>query len=148
MFHCFFKNIVVKNIDKTMDIENQEKKSSIKDLLKKGSKMPLIILVSIFVTIGLILSGVLLFKNIELELFNERCYHLEENMTTVVEKIEIIINDNWNYIDSTEVLLKKKQLNSSSDVKEALNDISNDLSLDNSYLCFEESPILSKQSFT
>lgn len=97
---------------------------------------PAILIFSILCILGIVAAAYKFYSNIQVELYNERCYHLQETMTTIAEKVDVIVQDNWDTISIARDLLEKNDLKDDKDVASAMKEISSILAVKNTSIIF------------
>lgn len=106
---------------------------------KRQSYWALIIIVGILMAAGVVFSAVRFYGNVQYELYRERCYHLKETMSTVAEKVDIVLGQQWKTIYSAESMLADESIESESDVTAALDYIISIMPMEDSSLIIVDS---------
>lgn len=95
-----------------------------------------ILIFSILCIAGIVATGIKLYNNIQRELYGERCYHLQETMTTIAEKVDVIVQDKWDTIAIVRDMLVRNELEDDAAVADAMKKIASTLSAKNTQLIF------------
>lgn len=93
---------------------------------------PVIVLISL-ICIGLsIFAAVELFNNIQYELYKERSYHLQETVYTIAEKVDVILQRNWDELSIAQEILEESEITDEDSVSAVVSHISSILLDENS----------------
>lgn len=90
---------------------------------RKWLKIVLLILLLSAALGSVIFSGVKLYNDIRFEVYTERAYHLAETANVITEKVETILDSNWNTLDSIDSLLSQSSIQDTTDVEASLKTI-------------------------
>lgn len=72
---------------------------------EEGSRWQLLLVIVILTVIFVSAAAVMLYKNIQYELYQERSFHLKENIYVISEKVNTIIEDRWDKIKAAANIL-------------------------------------------
>lgn len=73
---------------------------------------------------GIIYAAVNFSNTIQYEIYKERSYHLSETMSVISEKVDIIFQNKWDMIKSSQIILENSEINSTDDIASVMKSIS------------------------
>lgn len=97
-------------------------------------RWPVIVGLGIVFAAVTVVAAIVFFNNVQYELYQEQSYHLRETMVTVAEKVDIILDDQWNILSSADILLQAISPQDEESIADALDNISTTLLLDDTCL--------------
>lgn len=84
---------------------------------------PIVITVLVGIVIAAAIAIYFYLSTVNVELYKERAYHLSETMTTLAEKANIILSDNWSALESAEQIIGESEISDSASVIAALDHV-------------------------
>lgn len=83
-------------------------------------KWPIVIVVCLACITLAVVSFIQFYDKIQLELYRERSYHLQETMSTTAEKAEVLLNNSWELLENAAHLLREEHPSDAAAVSETL----------------------------
>lgn len=84
---------------------------------------PIVISIGLICIIAITFATYAFYTSIQYELYKERSYHLKETMTTIAEKADVILEDDWNTLYSAQKILQKSEIKDAGSISNTLSEM-------------------------